>query len=198
MCDLGRRLLKRAQHRRELRGQRFTRRRLTLSQSLFIRCRGEGYRLFLSTGEAPCSLVLGLLEHVHTLPGEHFSGSVGRARSFLLHGCCLVKRCGRRERCGGRRFRRCSGGSHGRRLWLHLTPLGRIGIRRVNIEVEETHRHSIRVCSRDHAPRHYVSRCWYTQVHSRIYDGKRLNIVHHGMVLADDIRQSYSPPSHPA
>src|SRR5262245_13315639 len=162
MCDLGRRLLKRTQHRRELRGQRFTRRLLTLSEPLFIRCRSEGRRLFLSTGEAPCSLVLGLLENVLTLPGEHFGGSVCRACSFLLHGCCLVKRCGLRERFDGLRFRHCSGGAHGIRHWLHLTPRRRLGIRRVTIEIEETHRHSIRVCPRDHAPRHYISRRWHT------------------------------------
>src|SRR5262249_31141865 len=147
------------------------RRFLTLSESLFIRCRGEGHRLFPSTGETPCSFVLGLLEYVLTFPGEHCSGSVCRARRFLLHGGCLIKCCGRRERCGSLRFRRCSGGSHGRRLWFHLTPQGRIGICRMTIEVEETHRHSIRLCSREHAPRHDISRRWYTQVHSRICDG---------------------------
>jgi hypothetical protein len=61
MYDLGRRLLKRAQHRRELRGQRLTRCLLTLSEALFIRCCGEGRRLFLSLSEALCSLVLSLV-----------------------------------------------------------------------------------------------------------------------------------------
>ena len=71
-------------------------------------------------------------------------------------------------------------------------------MRREAITVDEMHRHSRRVCTRDHAPQPYMSWRCCRQRDSRLDDGERLNIVDAGMVLADDIRQSYSPPSHPA